>query len=84
MHRRSLLQRILQAPVTRIGDFVVEIASDATLPFRDMKALVRKIVTSAAYRGRSVTTPQLLTRDPENRLLARGPRFRLDFHRQTG
>jgi len=44
----------------------------------DMKALVRLIVTSAAYRQSSVVSPELLTRDPENRLLARGPRLRLD------
>ncbi|MBC8354851.1 MAG: DUF1553 domain-containing protein [Planctomycetes bacterium] len=43
----------------------------------DVKALQRRIVTSATYRQSSRVTPELLTRDPENRLLARGPRFRL-------
>ena len=43
----------------------------------DMKALQRLIVTSATYRQSSRVTPDLLRRDPENRLLARGPRFRL-------
>ncbi|MBL9201549.1 MAG: DUF1553 domain-containing protein, partial [Opitutaceae bacterium] len=43
----------------------------------DMKALARVIVTSATYRQSSVPTRELLQRDPENRLLARGPRFRL-------
>jgi hypothetical protein len=43
----------------------------------DMKALHKLIVTSAAYRQSSVVTPELLQRDPENRLLARGPRVRL-------
>jgi hypothetical protein len=43
----------------------------------DMKALHRLIVTSAAYRQSSRATRLLLERDPENRLLARGPRFRL-------
>jgi hypothetical protein len=43
----------------------------------DVKALVELIVTSAAYRQSSVATPALLERDPENRLLARGPRHRL-------
>ncbi len=43
----------------------------------DIKALQRLIVTSAAYRQESKVTPALLERDPENRLLARGPRFRL-------
>jgi len=43
----------------------------------DMKALQKLIVTSATYRQASHVTPMLLKRDPENRLLARGPRFRL-------
>ena len=43
----------------------------------DVKALHRLIVTSATYRQSSRVTPQLLERDPENRLLARGPRYRL-------
>jgi hypothetical protein len=43
----------------------------------DMKALQRKIVTSATYQQSSRTTPELQRRDPENRLLARGPRSRL-------
>jgi hypothetical protein len=43
-----------------------------------MKAMHRLIVTSATYRQTSAVTPELLKRDPENRLLARGPRFRLE------
>ena len=43
----------------------------------DMKAMQKLIVTSATYRQSSGVTPQLMERDPENRLLARGPRFRL-------
>ena len=43
----------------------------------DMKALPRLIVTSATYRQSSKVTPVLLERDPDNRLLARGPRYRL-------
>jgi mono/diheme cytochrome c family protein len=43
----------------------------------DVKAMQKLIVTSATYRQSSKTTPDLLQRDPENRLLARGPRFRL-------
>ncbi|HVC94179.1 MAG TPA: DUF1553 domain-containing protein [Pirellulales bacterium] len=41
------------------------------------KAIIRSIVTSATYRQSSKVTPALAHRDPENRLLARGPRFRL-------
>jgi hypothetical protein len=43
----------------------------------DVKAMQRLIVTSAAYRQASNTTPALFERDPENRLIARGPRVRL-------
>jgi hypothetical protein len=43
----------------------------------DMKEMQRLIVTSATYRQASKATAALLHRDPENRLLARGPRFRL-------
>ncbi|MBI1355555.1 MAG: DUF1553 domain-containing protein [Acidobacteria bacterium] len=43
----------------------------------DVRRIQRLIVTSAAYRQSSRVTPELLERDPENRLLARGPRFRL-------
>jgi hypothetical protein len=43
----------------------------------DVKAMQRLIVTSAAYRQSSRETPELLEKDPENRLLAHGPRFRL-------
>ena len=43
----------------------------------DVKAMQRRIVLSATYQQSSRVTPALLERDPENRLLARGPRFRL-------
>jgi hypothetical protein len=43
----------------------------------DVKAMQRLIVTSATYRQNSRVTPELREKDPENRLLARGPRFRL-------
>jgi hypothetical protein len=43
----------------------------------DIKQMLRRIVTSATYRQSSAPTTNLLQRDPENRLLARGPRFRL-------
>ena len=43
----------------------------------DLKALRRLIVTSSTYRQRSFATTELLTVDPDNQLLARGPRFRL-------
>jgi hypothetical protein len=43
----------------------------------DVKAMQRLIVTSATYRQSSKITPELLEKDPANRLLARGARFRL-------
>jgi hypothetical protein len=66
----------------------VEYMTDADLntpPFRrggktaawDVKALLRLIVTSSTYRQSSRATPESLARDPDNRLLARGPRLRL-------
>ena len=43
----------------------------------DVKALQRAIVTSATYRQASPVSPDALEADPENRLLARGPRMRM-------
>ncbi len=43
----------------------------------DIKAMQKTIVMSATYRQSSRVTPELLQRDPENRLLARGPRLRM-------
>ena len=43
----------------------------------DIKALQKEIVMSATFRQSSFMTPELAKRDPENRLLARGPRYRL-------
>jgi hypothetical protein len=42
----------------------------------DIKHLLKLMVTSQAYRQNSKSTPELNERDPDNRLLARGPRFR--------
>ena len=44
----------------------------------DVKGLVKLIVTSRTYRQSSKVTPELVQRDPENALLARGPRFWLE------
>src|SRR5438045_4916723 len=43
----------------------------------DMKAMLKTIVMSATYQQSSRVTPELLERDPRNRLLSRGPRRRL-------
>jgi hypothetical protein len=43
-----------------------------------MKKIQRLMVTSAAYREGSRVTPDLVARDPYNKLYARGPRFRVE------
>ncbi len=43
----------------------------------DMKAMQKLILMSSAYRQTSKVGSDSLQRDPENRLLSRGPRFRL-------
>jgi hypothetical protein len=47
-------------------------------PAWDVKHIHRLIVNSAAYRQSSLMSTELAQRDPDNRLLARGPRFRVD------
>ena len=44
----------------------------------DVKRLFREMVMSATYRQSAVATPEKVDKDPDNRLLARGPRFRMD------
>ena len=44
----------------------------------DTKAFLRMILTSSTYRQTSKVTPELLEKDPKNRLMSRGPRFRLE------
>ncbi|MHC4877662.1 MAG: PSD1 and planctomycete cytochrome C domain-containing protein [Planctomycetota bacterium] len=44
----------------------------------DTKQFMKRLVMSATYRQASDVTPELIEADPTNRLLARGPRFRLD------
>ena len=51
--------------------------SPRTTPSWNVKRLHRLIVTSATYRQSSRVSAELLERDPQNRLLARGPRFRV-------
>ena len=44
----------------------------------DVKRYYKQLVMSATYRQTAQIPPQLLEQDPKNRLLARGPRFRMD------
>ena len=53
------------------------LATEFMLQGWSMKKIQRIIVNSATYRQSSAATPDLLARDPYNKLYARGPRFRL-------
>ncbi len=78
-----------QGLVRTAGDFGItgelpshpELLDWLALEFRkdwDIKRFFKLVLTSATYRQASVTTPEKMRRDPTNRLLARGPRFRMD------
>jgi hypothetical protein len=59
-----------------------ELLDHLALRFRDhhhwsQKAMLREIVSSATYRQSATTTAASFAADPQNRLLARGPRVRL-------
>jgi mono/diheme cytochrome c family protein len=44
----------------------------------DVKRFFKQLVMSAAYQQAAIATPEKLNADPDNRLLSRGPRFRLE------
>ena len=44
----------------------------------DVKRFYKLLLTSATYRQAALATPEKLKADPENKLLSRGPRFRMD------
>jgi hypothetical protein len=44
----------------------------------DVKGLFKTVLLSSTYRQAALTSPEKLEKDPDNRLLSRGPRFRLD------
>jgi len=44
----------------------------------DLKRFYKELLLSATYRQSSRSTPEQIEKDPKNRLLARGPRFRMD------
>jgi hypothetical protein len=54
------------------------LASDFRDSGWDVKRMYKQLVMSRTYRQAARVTPQLLEKDPQNRLLARGPRFRMD------
>lgn len=67
-----------RAPVPEYRDLLDWLAVDLMEHGWSRKHLIRTIVGSATYQQSSVATPELQERDPRNRLLARGPRFRAD------
>jgi hypothetical protein len=62
--------------------FHPELLDELAISFRqsgwNVKALMKRLVMTQAYQRSAKTSPELLTVDPNNRLIARGPRFRLD------
>ena len=59
------------------GSKTVKTADGKPLPPWDVKGLCRLIATSETYKQSSKASPEMLARDPDNRLLARGPSKRL-------
>lgn len=67
-----------RAPVPEYRELLDWLAVDFMEHGWSRKHLIRTILTSATYQQSSLANPALLERDPTNRLLARGPRFRAD------
>lgn len=67
-----------RAPVPEYLDVLDALAVDFMAHGWSQKHLLKTILSSATYRQSSAATPALLERDPANRLLTRGPRFRLE------
>ncbi len=67
-----------RAPVPEYRDVLDWLAADFMEKGWSQKQAIRQIVMSETYRQSSRATPELLSNDPTNRLLARGPRFRVD------
>ena len=44
----------------------------------DVKGFFKRLVTTAAYKQSAASTPESIEKDPQNRYLARGPRYRMD------
>jgi mono/diheme cytochrome c family protein len=67
-----------RTPMPEYRDLLDWLAVDFMENQWSTKKLIRKIVTSQTYQQSSRVTPLLLEMDPDNRLLARGPRFRAE------
>jgi hypothetical protein len=84
-------QEVFGAGIVRTaGDFGItgelpshpELLDWLALDFRnnawDVKRFFKQLVMSSTYRQSALTTPEKLEKDQDNRLLSRGPRFRMD------
>jgi len=67
-----------RSPVPEYRDLLDWLAVDFVEHGWSQKRLLKQVVMSKTYRQSSRATPEMLSRDPGNRLLARGPRFRVD------
>jgi hypothetical protein len=67
-----------RAPIPEHRDLLDWLAVDFMEKGWSQKEAIRQIVSSATYRRSSSASPEALANDPQNRLLARGPRFRPD------
>ncbi|MEO0793838.1 MAG: DUF1553 domain-containing protein [Verrucomicrobiota bacterium] len=67
----------LQGEQPQYQELLDHLASDFIANEWDVKALMRKIVTSQTYRQQSIADQSIMRDDPSNRLLARGPSHRL-------
>jgi hypothetical protein len=68
----------VQAPAPSHPELLDWLASEFMDRGWSIKSLHRLVVHSATYRQSSRVTPELLARDPQNRLLARAPRIRVE------
>ena len=67
-----------RSPIPEYRDLLDWLAVDFVEHGWSQKQLIKHVVMSKAYRQSSRATPESLARDPGNRLLARGPRFRVE------
>ena len=72
----------IEAVELSMDDEEGELELDMSPLMGGVMVLLRTLVTSRTYRQSSVFAPGAAVRDPENRLLARGPRFRLPARQQ--
>ncbi len=68
----------LQGDAPSHPEMLDTLAADFMRSGWDVRALLKQMVMSSAYKQTSSASAELIARDPDNRLLARGPRHRLN------